>query len=310
MAALTTTTTTAGGQSAPRPARRRAGRPRLWRGVVGFVAALYFLGPLLCSVIFTVDVPGEGLTASSYSGIFGADGFDTSLQLTLELAAATVAVTMLLLVPALIAVRLTAPRLRVLVEVLCSIPLVVPAVALTAGISSVLQWGPDDFANTPLFQTFNAIQNPDFPVVLLLAYTLMALPLAYRTLDAGLRAVDLTTLVEAARSCGANWPRAVIQVVLPNLRGALLNTGFITLALVLGEYTVSSILGYQPFAVWIVSIGGSNAQMSVSVSVLGLVLTWVLLLLLAAAGRGRSSRSSRRSRASAATAAATPQENS
>jgi putative spermidine/putrescine transport system permease protein len=130
-------------------------------------------------------------------------------------------------------------------------------------------------------------------VVLLLAYVLMALPLAYRTLDAGLRALDLATLVEAARNCGAGWPRTVLQVVLPNLRGALLNTAFLTLALVLGEYTVSSILGYQPFAVWIVSLGGSNAQVSVAVSVLSLVLTWVLLLLLAAAGRGRAHRTPR-----------------
>ncbi|MEW1861846.1 ABC transporter permease subunit [Streptomyces sp. NPDC088194] len=251
---------------------------------------------MVFSVLFTVDVPGQGLTFGSYRGILGAEGFGSSLRLTLELAAATSAVTLLLLVPALIAVRLTAPRLRVLVEVLCSLPLVVPAVALTAGISSVLQWGPDDFADTPLFQTFNAVQNPGFPVVLLLAYVLMALPLAYRTLDAGLRAVDLTTLVEAARNCGANWPRAVLQVVLPNLRGALLNTCFLTLALVLGEYTVASILGFRPFAVWIVSLGGSNAQMSVSVSVLSLVLTWVLLLVLAAAGRGRSARTSAGSR--------------
>ncbi|WUH23920.1 ABC transporter permease subunit [Streptomyces sp. NBC_00448] len=253
---------------------------------------------MVFSVLFTVDVPGQGLTLGSYRGILGAEGFGSSLRLTLELAAATTAVTLLLLVPALIAVRLTAPRLRVLVEVLCSLPLVVPAVALTAGISSVLQWGPDDFADTPLFQTFNAVQNPGFPVVLLLAYVLMALPLAYRTLDAGLRAVDLTTLVEAARNCGANWPRAVVQVVLPNLRGALLNTCFLTLALVLGEYTVASILGFRPFAVWIVSLGGSDAQMSVSVSVLSLVLTWVLLLVLAAAGRGRSARASAGTRTS------------
>ncbi|MFJ2959986.1 ABC transporter permease [Streptomyces sp. NPDC087270] len=293
MAALTPPAT-----GAARPARAPGGRrrPRLWRGVVGLVAALYFLGPMVFSVLFTVDVPGQGLTFGSYRGILGAEGFGSSLRLTLELAAATTAVTLLLLVPALIAVRLTAPRLRVLVEVLCSLPLVVPAVALTAGISSVLQWGPDDFADTPLFQTFNAVQNPGFPVVLLLAYVLMALPLAYRTLDAGLRAVDLTTLVEAARNCGANWPRAVLQVVLPNLRGALLNTCFLTLALVLGEYTVASILGFRPFAVWIVSLGGSNAQMSVSVSVLSLVLTWVLLLVLAAAGRGRSARTSAGSR--------------
>nr|WP_236061042.1 ABC transporter permease subunit [Actinacidiphila acididurans] len=256
------------------------------------------------AVLFTVDVPRQGWTLDSYRGILGAPGFWPGLRLTLELAAATIAVTLLLLVPALIAVRLTAPRLRVLVEVLCSLPLVVPAVALTAGISSVLRWGPDDFADTPLFQTFNAVQNPGFPVVLLLAYVLMALPLAYRTLDAGLRALDLATLVEAARNLGASWPRTVVQVVLPNLRGALLNTAFLTLALVLGEYTVASILGYQPFAVWIVSLGGSDAQVSVAVSVLSLVLTWLLLLLLAAAGRARRlPRLPRRHRAAADPAA-------
>jgi putative spermidine/putrescine transport system permease protein len=299
MAALTPTAT-GPDAAAPAPAARRRGRPRLWRGVVGLVAVVYFLGPMAASVLFTVDVPDEGFTLSSYRGIFGAPGFWSSLRLTLELAAATIAVTMLLLVPALVAVRLTAPRLRVLVEALCSLPLVVPAVALTAGISSVLQWGPDDFADTPLFQTFNSIQNPGFPVVLLLAYVLMALPLAYRTLDAGLRSLDLATLVEASRNCGANWPRTVLRVVLPNLRGALLNTAFLTLALVLGEYTVSSILGYQPFAVWIVSLGGSNAQVSVAVSVLSLVLTWALLLLLAAAGRGRSNAPARSTRRAAA----------
>ncbi|WP_237554835.1 MULTISPECIES: ABC transporter permease subunit [unclassified Streptomyces] len=253
------------------------------------------------SVLFTVDVPGRGFTFASYSGILGTAGFWPGVRLTMEMAAATIAGVLLLLVPALLAVRLTAPKLRVVVEIVCSLPLVVPAVALTAGISQVLSWGPEHFADTPLFQTFNAIQNPGFPLVLVLAYVLMSMPLAYRTLDAGLRAVDVPTLVEAARNCGASWPRAVLQVVLPNMRGALLNTAFLTLALVLGEYTVSSILGYTPFAVWIVSIGDSEAQTSVAVSVISLVLTWGLLLLLAAVGRGgpsvRTSRTTRRRRA-------------
>ncbi|WSS24538.1 ABC transporter permease subunit [Streptomyces sp. NBC_01190] len=259
---------------------------------------------MVFSVIFTLDVPGQGFTLDSYSGILGTDGFWPGVRLTGELAAATIAGVLLLLVPALLAVRLTAPRLRVLVEIVCSLPLVVPAVALTAGISQVLSWGPDHFANTPLFQTFNDIQNPSFPLVLVLAYILMSMPLAYRTLDAGLRAIDVPTLVEAARNCGASWPRAVVQVVLPNMRGALLNTAFLTLALVLGEYTVSSILGYTPFAVWIVSIGDSQAQTSVAVSVISLFLTWGLLLLLAAVGRGPSRRPSRTSRSSRRLAAA------
>jgi putative spermidine/putrescine transport system permease protein len=116
----------------------------------------------------------------------------------------------------------------------------------------------------------------------------MALPFVHRALDAGLRAVDVGTLVEAARSCGAGWPQALVRVVLPNLRRSLLNASFLTLALVLGEFTVAQLLGFQPFAVWIVSVSGEQAQLSVAVSVLSLLLTWALLLVLAAFSGGRA----------------------
>jgi putative spermidine/putrescine transport system permease protein len=174
------------------------------------------------------------------------------------------------------------------VEVVCSLPLVVPPIAFVAGIATVLKWGPEHLSRTPLFETFVVIQNDRFPVVLVLAYVVMALPFVYRALDAGLRAMDVRTLVEAARSCGASWPKALVRAVLPNLRGALLNASFLTLALVLGEFTVSHLLGYAPFAVWIYNVGGEQAQMSVAVSVLSLLVTWALLLALAGAGGGRN----------------------
>ncbi|MEU6199025.1 ABC transporter permease subunit [Streptomyces sp. NPDC047061] len=264
-----------------------------WRWAVLGLAALYFLVPLGASVVFTVDVPGQGVTFDAYSQILSADGFVSSLVLSLELAVATIAVVLLLMVPAMVALRLSAPRLRPVVEILCSLPLVVPPIAFVAGIATVLKWGPDYLSKTPLFETFVAIQNPTFPVVLVLAYVVMALPFVYRALDAGLRAIDVRTLVEAARSCGANWPQALVRAVLPNLRGALLNAAFLTLALVLGEFTVASLLGYQPFAVWIYNVGGSQAQMSVAVSVLSLLVTWALLLALAGAGGRDRTASSR-----------------
>lgn len=258
------------------------------RAAVLAVAGLYFLVPLAASVIFTVDVPGQGLNVDAYARILGTDGFLPSLVLSLELAAATIAVVLLLMVPAMVALRLGAPRLRPVVEVICSLPLIVPPIAFVAGIGTVLKWGPEYLATTPLFQTFVALQNPDFPIVLVLAYVVMALPFVHRALDAGLRAVDVRTLVEAARSCGAGWPQALVRAVLPNLRGALLNAAFLTLALVLGEFTVAQLLGFQPFAVWIYSIGGSQAQMSVAVSVLSLFLTWALLLAVATLGGRRA----------------------
>ncbi|MEH0468947.1 ABC transporter permease subunit [Streptomyces sp. B21-097] len=263
-----------------------------WRWAVLGLAGLYFLVPLAASVVFTVDVPGQGLTLDAYTQIFSTDGFGSSLLLSLELAVATIAVVLLLMVPAMVALRLGSPRLRPVVEVVCSLPLVVPPIAFVAGIGTVLKWGPEQLSRTPLFQTFVAIQNPDFPVVLVLAYVVMALPFVYRALDAGLRSIDVDTLVEAARSCGAGWPQALIRAVLPNLRGALLNASFLTLALVLGEFTVAQLLGFQPFAVWIVNVSGSQAQLSVAVSVLSLLVTWALLLVLAGFG-GRTRPTSR-----------------
>ena len=267
---------------------RLTARTRPWRAVVLAFGAVYFLVPLAASVIFTVDVPGKGLNADAYQRIFGTAGFASSLRLSLELAVATIAVVLLLMVPAMVALRLRAPRLRPLVEVVCSLPLVVPPIAFVAGIGTVLRWGPDHLARTPFFKTFVQIQNPSFPIVLVLAYTVMALPFVHRALDAGLRAVDVGTLVEAARSCGAGWPQALVRVVLPNLRRSLLNASFLTLALVLGEFTVAQLLGFQPFAVWIVSVSGEQAQLSVAVSVLSLLLTWALLLILASFSGGRA----------------------
>ncbi|MFC9699115.1 ABC transporter permease [Streptomyces sp. NPDC056943] len=274
---------------------------RLGRPLVLTLAGIYFLVPLLASTVFTVNIPGQGLTLSSYTRIFTAPGFTGSLLLSLGLAAATVALVLLVTIPAAVAARLSAPRLRPVLEVVCTLPLVVPPVALTAGLGTVLRWGPEKLSTTPLYQTFVAVQNPDFPLVLVLAYAVMALPFVYRSLDAGLRSVDVRTLVEAARDCGASWPRALVSAVLPNLRGALLNASFLTLALVLGEFTVASLLGFQPFAVWIVQASGSDARLSVAVSLLSLLLTWVLLLALTTVGnRRRTPRSSRTFEAPAA----------
>ncbi|MGW2789003.1 ABC transporter permease [Streptomyces sp. NPDC001251] len=267
---------------------------RPWRGAVLVIAGAYFAVPLLASLVFTVDVPGQGFTLDSYTQIFGADGFTAALLRSLGLALATVALALLLTLPAALAVRLSGSgRLRAVLEVVCTLPLVVPPVALVAGLGTVLKWGPDHLATTPLYETFVAIQNPSFPLVLVFAYVVMALPFVYRSLEAGLRAVDVRTLVEAARDLGASWPRALLTVVLPNLRTALLNASFLALALVLGEFTVASLLGFQPFAVWIVQASGANAQLSVAVSLLSLLLTWGLLLVLTGLARTRGGRTGR-----------------
>lgn len=289
MAGVSTLDPTAGLSRAKAPTRRRGGRPRIGRGAVMLIAAVYFIGPILCSFIFTVDDPVKGFTLSAYSQIFSVSGLWPALQLSLLLAVATIVVVFLLLVPTVIAIRLGSPRLRSVVEFVCMLPLVVPSIALTSGINILLRWGSDNLQTTPFWDTLVFIQNASFPIILVLAYVVMALPLAFRTLDAGMRALDVRTLLEAAQNNGASRTRAIFTVVLPNLRGAMVNAGMLTLALVLGEFTVSSILGYQPFSVWIVNGNSAgDGPVTTAVSITSLVLTWVVLLALSATGRRKA----------------------
>ena len=73
-------------------------------------------------------------------------------------------------------------------------------------------------------------------------YTVLAMPFTYRALDAGLRAIDLRTLVDASRSLGAGWTTTMFRVLVPNLRSALLTSAFLTATVVLGEFTMASLM--------------------------------------------------------------------
>ena len=64
----------------------------------------------------------------------------------------------------------------------------------------------------------------------------------YRAVDTGLRSIDVRSLTEAAQSLGAGWFTILWRVIFPNLRVALLSGAFLTLAIVIGEYTIASFL--------------------------------------------------------------------
>jgi putative spermidine/putrescine transport system permease protein len=128
------------------------------------------------------------------------------------------------------------------------------------------------------------------PYLLALEYVVLAMPFAYRSFDAGLRALDLHTLVEAAQSLGAGWRHMLWRVLLPNLRTALLSAIVLTVALVLGEFTMASLALYQTFPVWIVAFDQTSGPISVAASLLALFVTWLFLMAITMiAGRSRRS---------------------
>ena len=269
-----------------RPGRRGAGA---WRYAVLAVLGLYFLVPIAASVWFTVR-ERDGVSLETYAEIPGAEGFAQAISRSLAIGGLTVVLALLLMLPTVVLVDLRLPRLRTTVELLTLMPLVLPPIALVVGVRSVLAWAPDHFFGTPLAEAFFALQKPALPWILVFVYVVLALPFVYRALDAGVRGADLRTLTEAARNLGASWPRVLVSVVLPALRTSVLNASFLTLALVMGEYTIAAILGFETFPTWIVRISGSQPQLSVAVSVLSLVVTWLLLLMISALDRRRGTK--------------------
>ena len=102
-----------------------------------------------------------------------------------------------------------------------------------------------------------------------------------------MRSIDLQTLVDASRSLGGGWLTTLRRVLLPNMRAAILSATVLTVALVLGEYTMASLDQYQTFPTWIVLFESQNSHVSVAASLMALALTWVVLIAISMVG-GRS----------------------
>ena len=238
--------------------RRREPLP-IWRWVILLLAGAFFLIPLLVAFRFA------GI--KSFGSVLSQSGFTSSLSLSLRLAIVTTLITIILMLPTAVYVHLRLPKVRRLLEGITILPIVIPPVVLIVG---VLQIAPGSLKSTPY--------------LLALEYVILAMPFAYRAIDAGLRALDLKTVVEAASSLGAGWVTTLWRVVLPNLATALLSAVVLTVALVLGEYTMASLALFQTFPVWIYVNSQTSGQISVAASLLSLFVTWVLLLAITVLG--------------------------
>jgi len=262
----------------PRGQLRSARRRRLntFRTVVLALATAFFLLPLFAMVRFSfVGVqPGE-YTISAWTQIASYPGLLDAIEITLELAVITVCVMLALLVPTMIWVRLRVQWLSRTVEFLCLLPLTIPAIVLVVGLAPV-------YRSVRQHVSLSALQ-------LFWAYVILALPYAYRALAAGLDAIDVQTLSEAARSLGASWFTVMVRVIAPNMWQALLNAVLLTIALVLGEFTIASILLYTNLQVALYEISRSTLDAGVlfSTSSAALMFAFLLLLILSYVGRRR-----------------------
>ena len=247
---------------------------RAGRWVVLAAFGLFFFFPLYAMADFsTRNLISGGRTLGAWANLVQDEALYQAIIVSLLLSIITVIAMLILLVPTMIWVRLRAPWAKGFVEFLCLLPLTIPALVIVVGLRNVYLWVTYFLGESALTLTF--------------VYVVLVLPFAHRALDAALSSIDLQTLTEAARSLGAGWTTTILRIVVPNIWSGILSAAFISIAVVLGEYTIASLSGYDTLQVQIVAIGKTDGPTSVAASLAVLLFGFVLLLVLSLVTRGR-----------------------
>jgi len=228
-------------------------------------AGFFFIAPLIAAAEYSARGYGnKGHTLSNYSWIIHQLGFSPALWTSLRIAAITILIVLVLMVPTVVYVHLGGRKYRRLVEILCLLPIVIPVVSLAIGAQVAMP---------------KSLQSTSYELCFF--YVVVAMPYVYRTLDIGLQSVSLSTLVEASHSLGANWIKTLLMVIIPAIRSSTTGALFITFALSLGEYTLAVLLHFHTFPTWATNASQQNIYGSIAISVTTLGGAWILLILVA-----------------------------
>jgi putative spermidine/putrescine transport system permease protein len=245
------------------------------------IGGLYFFLPLFATLLFSLkaNATGKCCTIASYSWVVHNGDFWHTLKISLLLAVETIVISLLIFVPTIYWVHLKLPRLRPVLAFFALIPFVVPPIVMVVGLLSVFKGSPSWFYAQPWG-------------FLVAAYVILAFPYMFFSLDAGFRAIDLHTLTEASQSLGASWGTTLFKVILPNIRSAALAASFLTLAIVLGEFTIANLSAFHTFPLFLQYVNETQAYPAAALTLMSFALTWGAMASLLLIGRKRGTRAS------------------
>ena len=260
----------------------RLGPSLATRWVIGIAVGAFFAIPLISTFLYTLRQTDGTLSLERWFALFdpaksaAIKPIWMGLGNSLILAVVTVAIVLLLLAPTMILVNLRFAKLKPVFEFAVLLPISIPAIVLVVGLAPIY------------LQIGRALGTGTW--TLAFAYGITVLPFAYRSIQASIDAVDMKTLAEAARALGSGWFTVVMRVLAPNLRQGLLAASLISVAVVLGEFTIASLLNRQVLQTALVVVNRIDAYAAAMFTLLALAFAFVLLLAIGIAGRNRPGR--------------------
>jgi putative spermidine/putrescine transport system permease protein len=245
------------------------------------LAAGYFLIPLYATLDFSLRENKLGTpccTLHNYGWVVHNGDFWHTIRISFLLALETIVISLALFVPTIYWVHLKLPRLRPVIAFLALVPFIVPPIVMVVGLLRTFKWTPHWFYAEPWG-------------FLATAYVILAFPYMFFSLDAGFRSIDVQTLTEASQSLGAKWTTTLFRVILPNIRSAALAASFLTLAIVLGEFTIANLAAFHTFPIFLQYVNESQGFPAGALTLLSFGITWAAMLSLLFVGRKRGARS-------------------
>ncbi|TKC86696.1 ABC transporter permease subunit [Trinickia terrae] len=221
-------------------ARRALQRVKEHLSARSFLAAGQWAVTLLICAFLIVPVVMSilaGLTVNYFRGVSSGltlrwlgevwTQYHGSVFLSLEIAVATLAITLVIGVPAGYALARSKTRASRIVEELLVLPIALP------GLASAL-------ALLVLYGGFTAFRTSAMFIVV--GHVLFTLPFMVRAVAAVASSADLRTLEEGAASLGATFRQRFVTIVLPNVRPGIVAGALAVLTLSIGEFNLTWML--------------------------------------------------------------------
>jgi putative spermidine/putrescine transport system permease protein len=246
----------------------------------GVAALLYFFLPLYGTLDFSLRMERGVIGFKAYEIVFADPRFWQGFRYSITMAVITILISASLFVPTVYWMYLRVPKARPIMEILTILPFIIPVIVLVFGLIRT-------FSRPPFQLTLRPFTTD---ILMVAGYIIVSMPYMFRAVDVGMRSIDVRTLTEAAQSLGSNWFQVLTDVIIPNLRIAILSGSLICFATVMGELVLADFLVRPALGPYMVRMGLTKAYEPAALAIISYSLTWFSLGLL----QYFSSRSERR----------------
>lgn len=225
----------------------------LARGII-LILFIYLATPIVVTMIYSFATSWiktllpSGLTLKWYGQLITNADFTSALVRSLGLGLLTTLIALICFLPVVFYANVYNPRVKARLRFITVLPFTIPGIILVTGLIQL-------YADLPIPKL----------LILVLAISLLSLPLTYQALDNAFIGRDFRSMFEQALVLGDSPFKAFLKVIMPNIRAGILVSMLLTFTSAFGEYVLTNILlggNFETLKIYMYRLMQSNGQAS------------------------------------------------